>query len=250
VCLTVLATAVLPAAAARADCPLLDPGCVVTSNPGGVENVPASGGVLDDPQGTVDDTVDTTQGTVNDTVDTTQGTVNDTVDTVQGTVGGAVETAQETIDGVLGTGDPGGGGGGGTGGGRTQATDPTGQTGRPGSGPDGDHTTSGSSNSGGGGPGGPGGGTADTATTNVPADTGTSLPGNGTSSQTTGDANGGPRPPAHDGVIGSLPPIAAIGFPLALAVVVLLFLGVQNWIDRRDPKLRLALVATDSLPFS
>jgi hypothetical protein len=40
-----------------------------------------------------------------------------------------------------------------------------------------------------------------------------------------------------------------LAFPLALAVIVLLFVAVQNRIDRKDPKLALAPVAPDLLRF-
>jgi hypothetical protein len=42
---------------------------------------------------------------------------------------------------------------------------------------------------------------------------------------------------------------AVLAFPLALALIVLLFVAVQNRIDRRDPKLALAPVAPDLLRF-
>jgi hypothetical protein len=41
----------------------------------------------------------------------------------------------------------------------------------------------------------------------------------------------------------------ALAFPLALALIVLLFVAVQNRIDRKDPKLALAPVAPDVLRF-
>jgi len=41
----------------------------------------------------------------------------------------------------------------------------------------------------------------------------------------------------------------ALAFPLALAVIVLLFVAVQNRIDRKDPKLALAPIAPDLLRF-
>ncbi len=41
----------------------------------------------------------------------------------------------------------------------------------------------------------------------------------------------------------------ALAFPLALALIVLLFVAVQNRIDRRDPKLALAPIAPDLLRF-
>ncbi len=51
--------------------------------------------------------------------------------------------------------------------------------------------------------------------------------------------------------IGSLAIEAAkeLAFPLALALIVLLFVAVQNRIDRKDPKLALAPVAPDLLRF-
>ncbi len=42
---------------------------------------------------------------------------------------------------------------------------------------------------------------------------------------------------------------AVLAFPLALALIVLLFVAVQNRIDRKDPKLALAPVAPDLLRF-
>jgi len=58
----------------------------------------------------------------------------------------------------------------------------------------------------------------------------------------------------HQGLferIGSLTIQAAeaLAFPLALAVIVLLFVAVQNRIDRKDPKLALAPIAPDLLRF-
>jgi hypothetical protein len=53
-------------------------------------------------------------------------------------------------------------------------------------------------------------------------------------------------------LIGSLPieaKAAVLAFPLALALIVLLFVAVQNRIDRKDPKLALAPVAPDLLRF-
>ena len=49
--------------------------------------------------------------------------------------------------------------------------------------------------------------------------------------------------------IGSLGIEAIVAFPLALALIVLLFVAVQNRIDRKDPKLALAPVAPDLLRF-
>lgn len=43
--------------------------------------------------------------------------------------------------------------------------------------------------------------------------------------------------------------VGALAFPLALAVIVLLFVAVQNRIDRKDPKLALAPIAPDLLRF-
>ncbi|HSL66816.1 MAG TPA: hypothetical protein VK977_01490 [Actinomycetota bacterium] len=59
-----------------------------------------------------------------------------------------------------------------------------------------------------------------------------------------------PRQGIFEG-IGSLAIEAAkeLAFPLALAVIVLLFVAVQNRIDRKDPKLALAPVAPDLLRF-
>jgi len=51
--------------------------------------------------------------------------------------------------------------------------------------------------------------------------------------------------------IGSLAIQAAevLAFPVALAVIILLFVAVQNRIDRKDPKLALAPIAPDLLRF-
>lgn len=48
---------------------------------------------------------------------------------------------------------------------------------------------------------------------------------------------------------GAIQVAKALAFPLALAVIVLLFVAVQNRIDRKDPKLALAPVAPDLLRF-
>jgi hypothetical protein len=59
-----------------------------------------------------------------------------------------------------------------------------------------------------------------------------------------------PRPGLFDR-LGSLAILAAeaLAFPLALAVIVLLFVAVQNRIDRKDPKLALAPITPDLLRF-
>lgn len=44
--------------------------------------------------------------------------------------------------------------------------------------------------------------------------------------------------------------VETAAFPLVLLLVVVLFLGIQDRIDRRDPKLALALIRAESLRFS
>jgi hypothetical protein len=58
----------------------------------------------------------------------------------------------------------------------------------------------------------------------------------------------------RQGLLDRIGPLAieaakALAFPLALAVIVLLFVAVQNRIDRKDPKLALAPVTPDLLRF-
>jgi hypothetical protein len=58
-----------------------------------------------------------------------------------------------------------------------------------------------------------------------------------------------PRQGLFDRIVSLAIEPAVLAFPLALALIVLLFVAVQNRIDRKDPKLALAPVAPDLLRF-
>ena len=50
-------------------------------------------------------------------------------------------------------------------------------------------------------------------------------------------------------LLGPVPPLAAVGFPLLLVVLVVVFLSLQGRIDRRDPKLALAPIGAEHVEF-
>lgn len=207
---TFLATTFLAAPSASADCPLLDPICVVEETAGTVGGtVETAGEVLEDPTGTIDQTLEPVQ---------------DTVDQVLSGAGDVVEDLP-AVDPPAGTPAP--------------ADPPPGST-QPGD-PTGDGPT----------PGAPGNGTP------VPTDTGfagsttgglTGLPA-GQPDASSPIGREGPSDPIGR-LLGSVPPIAAVGFPLLLISIVLLFLAVQDRIDRADPKLALVPVGTEFVEFA
>jgi hypothetical protein len=51
-------------------------------------------------------------------------------------------------------------------------------------------------------------------------------------------------------VTGAVKLARTVAFPIALALLVIGFLLVQGWIDRKDPKLALAPVGSEYLTFS
>jgi hypothetical protein len=64
------------------------------------------------------------------------------------------------------------------------------------------------------------------------------------------EARVGPTPPAEPGGL-SLDDVAkGLTFPLVLALIVGAFLLAQDRIDRRDPRLALAPLGPDVLPFT
>jgi hypothetical protein len=217
---------VLTAGPVRADCEVLDPTCVGET----VDDT------VDDAAETVDDTVDETTGDAEETVEETSEAVEETVESVTGDTG---ETIDETVtpgggpvDDVIGGPSPP----------TLPGTDPvppgiedpapTGGDG-PGAGSDGDGPR-------GDGPVGtpPGGISGPSAL----------------DSSSLGSALVVKATPVRRGFLGGLAgPVAEaasrIAFPLALAVLVLLFVAFQNRVDRRDPKLALAATSPDVLRF-
>ena len=207
-------------------CDVLDPACVVE---------------------TVEDTVQGATETVEDTVEETTGeaeTVEETVETVEETVESVTGDGGETVDETVAAGI---GSVGNAIGGPSQPTDPGTGPVPPGvdpapSGGDGaGHGSDGNGSSGGDGSiGTPPGGFAGPFALDPPA-LGTELVNE--------------TVPAPRGFLGGLAgPVAEIAsriaFPLALAVLVMLFIAFQNRLDRRDPKLALAATSPDVLRFA
>lgn len=225
----VMAAAVflLTAAPALADCPVTDPTC------------PSEAAA--DPVTAVTDAITEVAAVASSAVDQATGTVEDTVAAVQDQASQATDSITDTVNGVLGQGvgpvpDPGAE--------LPIVGDPSSdQTSSP------DTTRPGGNGSGGG-----GGGSA----TRVRGAAGPAAFGRGPVI--------GPVP----GPVSSVPVVSsaipqqglfdrigavaiqaakALAFPLALALIVLLFVMVQNRIDRKDPKLALAPIAPDLLRF-
>jgi hypothetical protein len=214
---------VFAAGPARA-CDVLDPTCVVE---------------------TVDDTVDSATETIDDATGEAEETIDDaveeTTETVEETIQSATGQADQTIDGTVGSGigpvadvvgslpptlpptpvPP-----------RTVDPPPSAQ----------DGTGNGSAGNGSGGNGsGPGDGLVVTGSFVLdPSSLGAAPAPDST-----------PAPVGFlDGLLGSAGEIASrIAFPLALALLVFLFVTFQNRLDRRDPKLALATTTPDVLSF-
>jgi hypothetical protein len=195
--------------------------------------LPASAdcGLLD--PGCIEETVN---GTLEDPAGTVNGTVDETVDTVTGTAAGIVDQVGGLL-GPLGEDPPGNGGGGGSGGGGggggNPATPPVG--GGPGRGPAG-------------------------LPHDVPGDAPTAAPGSVTVPGETagGDAPGSsigiPAPAPEAGLLdrigGTVGGVARrLAFPMALAVLVMLFAALQNRMDRNDPRMARAPVVPDVMRF-
>jgi len=216
---------VLTAGPARA-CDVLDPTCVSET----VDDT------VDGATETVEDTVDETTGDTEQTVEETVETVEETVESVTGDPGETVEETVETgigpVDDVIGGLSPP----------TLPGTDPVPP------------------------------GTVDPAPGGNGAGNGSDVGGSGGGDPQAGTPPGGiagpfaldpssfgsafvvETAPAPQGFLGGLAgPIAEvasrIAFPLALAVLVLLFVAFQNRLDRRDPKLALAATSPDVLRF-
>jgi len=226
--------AAAPVAAAD-PCPPLVLGCVVD------DTTTTAGGVVDDTTTTVGDTVDTTATTtVGETVDTTATTtVGDTVDTTTTTVGDAVGGGGQVGPGTILEGvDPSGtlpGGGARPGPGET----PTGGGPTPTNGGGTTHTGTASS------------GSRSPRALDAAAGPGGVAPAVGGEIST---AVGHPSPTSLDGgggvFVAAARLVRTLAVPLALILLVIGFLFVQNRIDRRDPKLALAPVGSEHLTFS
>jgi hypothetical protein len=66
----------------------------------------------------------------------------------------------------------------------------------------------------------------------------------------TGEARMGPTPPAERSGLSLADVVKGLTFPLALALIVGAFLLAQHRMDRRDPRLALAPLGPDILPFT
>lgn len=222
---------VLTAGPVRADCDVLDPACEGET----VE------GTVDDTTETVQDTVDETTGDAEETVD---GTVEETVETAEETVESVAGDPGETIDETIAPG---------TGpvddviGGPSPPTLPGIDPVPPGTvdpaPPGGDDAGSGSDGAGSGGGDGPAG--AQTEGISGPFALDPSSLRSGLVIETIPTPRG-----FFDRLAGPIAEVASrVAFPLALAVLVLLFIAFQNRLDRKDPKLALAATSPDVLRF-
>jgi hypothetical protein len=162
-------------------------------------------------------------GGATDTIDEAVGGVQDTADAV-------AKQVTDTVDGILNPGGDDGGGGGGGGGG-----------GHGGGGTGGGGTGSGNGSSGG--------------RTDAPGGSSTSLQPNQPSVTTV--ASRSPvagRRGGHGSLLGQVGDVIAdaarqVAFPLALTLMVVAFLLIQNRLDRGDPKLAMAPIGPDVLRF-
>ena len=156
-------------------------------------------------------------------VDDVKDKADDVVKQAKDAVGGV----SDAVDGLL---HPGGDGGGGDGGGGTPPGGGPGGKGAPGSG----------------GSQGPAGSPGSPPFRDGPLPTGNLSPNSPASS------TWGPKePPDLLGRIGGIAAEAArhLGFPLALALVVVAFVMMQNYLDRKDPKLALAPILPEVMRF-
>jgi hypothetical protein len=268
---------VLTAPPARADCPLLDLGCVVDTVEDAVDTLEetvdqvvdaveeTAGGVVDTVDETVDGVVDTVDETVDGVVDTVDETVDGVVDTVDETVDGVVDTVEETVDGVGDaveevvdpTGDDGGGGRpddeGSPESAAPAADDPT----EPGAPADPESRAGGSA---------PGSGPTDPPGGRVEDEPAATTPG----AAATEGSLAAPAPiPAGSAIaeasartilgglgdrdrspLGFANAVKSFVFPVALGLALAAFLLTQNRLDRRAPKLALAPGEPDVVGFS
>ena len=222
---------VLTAGSVRADCDVLDPACVGETVEG------AADGATETVEDTVDETTGDAEETVDETVEETVETVEETVESATGDTG---ETVEETIasgtgpvDDVIGGPAP-----------PTLAgTDPV---------PPGtvDPASSGD-NGAGSGSDGAGSGSGDGPTGAPPGGISGpfALDPSSLSSGLVTETIPAPRG-FFDRLAGPIAEVASqVAFPLALAVLVLLFIAFQNRLDRKDPKLALAATSPDVLRF-
>jgi vacuolar-type H+-ATPase subunit H/uncharacterized membrane protein YtjA (UPF0391 family) len=219
-------------------CDVLDPTCVVEAVDDTVDG--ATETVDDTVEGateTVEDTVEETTGDAEETVEETAETVEETVESVTGDAG---ETVEETGAAGIGSVD--------------DAIDGSSQPPLPGTGPVPpvvDPAPSGGNGAGNGSVGdGSGGGDGP-----IGAPPGGVVGPFVLDPQAVGSGLVNETVPAPRGFLGGLAGPAAeiasrIAFPLALAVLVLLFIAFQNRLDRRDPKLALAATSPDVLRFA
>lgn len=218
---------VLTAPPALADCPPTDTTCVVTDT---------TETVLD----TTEAVVDTTESTVEEVAPVVEETVQDPGDvraTTEQVVAGTIGTVEGLLETAPGPGDLGlGSGSGETGSGVTDEP-------KPGNGSAGGEDSTGPSRE-------------------TPRDNrvlGTAFgrrrlidPAAGGSSLVPSDEGLRiSRQPLFDRIVGAAIGVAkGLAFPLALALIVIAFVMVQNRIDRKDPKLALAPIAPDLLRFA
>jgi gas vesicle protein len=230
-------------------CDVLDPTCVVETVDETVEGATETvEDTVEETSGEAEETVEETSGEAEETVEETSGeaeeTVEETVETVEenaeSVTRDAGETVDETVAAGIGSVDDAIGG-------PSQPTPPGTGPVPPGVDPapsGGDGAGNGSDGNGSGGDDGtsgtPPGGVAG------PFVLDPSALGSGLVNETV---------PVPRGFLGGLAGPAAeiasrIAFPLALAVLVMLFVAFQNRLDRRDPKLALAATSPDVLRFA
>jgi hypothetical protein len=218
---------VLTATPARADCDALDPLCVVEAVEETTDPVVE---VVDEVVDTVDDAIDEVVETVDEVVDTVEDTTDEAVDAVDDTVDTVTDPVEDAIDPVAP--DPGV---------DPVAPVPPGASDPPADGED------------------PAPGTDSTV---VRPDASVDPDAVSGSDPVLGPAPLDPVVLAGDVATASpqdlLGPFAGpltdlakrLAFPLALIVLVLAFVAVQNRLDRKDPKLALATTAPDVLSFT
>ncbi len=236
----------LTAPPALAECPPTDTTCLAETTEAATDTATdTTETVVDTTTGTVDEAeavVDETTAVVEETIQDPEGAVEDLEETAGQAVAGAIGTVEDLLG--IGPGpDPG------------PDPEPGSGSGGTGSGGVGDEPTPGNGSTGGGGSTGPG---ADTSGNDrdpgTPFGRGPLIDApavGGPSFVPSGEEFTIPPRPLFDRIVG-----AAIGaakrlaFPLALALIVIGFVMVQNRIDRKDPKLALAPIAPDVLRFA
>jgi hypothetical protein len=247
--LTFGAALLLEMPVAQATCSLLDLQCVTDTTTDAVD------GVVDTATETVDDVVQDLTETTESATDAVEDVVEEVVTTVEETVDGVVTTVEETVDGGVTDPPPG------------AAVDEDVPADRPGEEPGRDTALA------------PGEGTTevtDAVPTMADGSAGSALAGSATNAadapaglvsggttlaragaQAEASALGGATrndptaDPAevHARSFGFAKAVGVLAFPMALSIVVALFLVAQHRLDRRAPKLALAPVEPDVLGF-